>query len=69
MKPAFSGCILSAVTMEVGTGSSVGVCDSKMAHSSALFLCPVPAGACKSSGELATVDSVVGLRKTSLGVG
>ena len=55
--------------MEVGTGSSVGVCDSKMAHSSALFLCPVPAGACKSSGELATVDSVVGLRKTSLGVG
>ena len=43
MKPPVSECVLSAVTMVVGTGDAVGCCDSKTAPKTMLSWCRVTA--------------------------
>lgn len=60
-------CISGAVTMVACAGDFVGGSDSKTAHESALFSCPMLAGGCESCGELALVERVGGCKTLSLG--
>ena len=44
MKPVDSKCVSRDKTVVVGTGESVGGCDSKTTHDSVFFLSPVIGG-------------------------
>jgi hypothetical protein len=60
MKTADSGRVLRPVTMEVGTGDSVGSCELETARKNAVFLCPEGYGVSVGSDELAVVGAVGG---------
>ena len=55
-KPADTEHVSRAEIMVVGSGNSIGTCDSKTARKSALFLCPLLA---RVGDELAVMGYVV----------